>query len=108
LARVAIETPGDVRIKQMSSDFGSDYVTISDAEGNDFVLEHLDSIEVDDTFYMAFLPTDMEEDDDDYGLIILKVIEEDGEEILASIDDDVVLEDIYSRFMERFLDEEEE
>ena len=92
----------------MSNEFGSDFVTISDAEGNEFVLEHLDTIEVDDTFFMAFLPTDKEEEDDDYGLIILKVIEENGEEILASIDDDEVLEDIYSRFMERFLDEEEE
>jgi len=92
----------------MSNEFGSDFVTISDADGNDFVLEHLDSIEVDDTFYMAFLPTDIEEDDDDYGLIILKVIEENNEEVLASIDDEDLLEDIYSRFLERLLDEEEE
>ena len=92
----------------MSSEFGSDFVTISDEEGNDYVLEHLDSIEVDDTFYIAFLPTDMDEDDDDYGLIILKVVEENGEEILTSVDDDEVLEDIYARFMERLLDEEED
>ena len=92
----------------MSSEFGSDFVTISDDEGNDFVLEHLDTIEVDEIFYMAFLPTEIEEDDDDYGLIILRVIEENGEEVLSSIDDDEVLEDIYSRFMERLLDEEEE
>jgi len=92
----------------MSNDFGSDFVTISDADGNDFVLEHLDTIEVDGTYFMAFLPTDMEEDNDDYGLIILKMIEEDGEEILASIDDDDLLEDIYGRFLERLLDEEED
>ena len=92
----------------MSSEFGSDFVTISDDEGNTFVLEHLDSIEVDDTFYIAFLPSDIDEDDDDYGLIILKVVEENGEEILASVDDDEVLEDIYARFMDRLLDEEEE
>jgi len=92
----------------MSSEFGSDFVTISDDEGNTFVLEHLDSIEVDDTYYIAFLPSDMDEDDDDYGLIILKVVEENGEEILASVDDDEVLEDIYARFMDRLLDEEED
>ena len=92
----------------MSNEFGSDYVTISDAEGNDFVLEHLDSIEVDGTFYMAFLPTDIDEDDDAYGLIILMVIEEDGEEVLASIDDEDLLENIYGRFLERLLDEEDE
>ena len=91
----------------MSDEYGNDFVTISDDEGNDFVLEHLDTIEIDDTFYMAFLPTDVEEDDDDYGLILLKVIEEDGEEVLASIDDDDLLESIYGRFMERLLDEDE-
>ena len=92
----------------MSNEFGSDFVTISDDDGNDFVLEHLDTIEVDDVYYMSFLPTDIDEEDEDYGIVILKVIEEDGEEVLASIDDDEVLEDIYGRFMERLLEDEEE
>ena len=91
----------------MSSEFGSDLITISDENGNDFVLEHLDTIEIDDTFYMAFLPTDVDEEDDDYGLIILKVIEEDGEDVLVSVDDEDLLEDIYGQFIERLLDEDE-
>jgi len=91
----------------MSSEYGNDFVTISDDEGNDFVLEHLDTIEIDDTFYMAFLPTELEEDDDDYGLVILKVVEEDGEEVLISVDDDDFLESLYERFMERLTDEDE-
>jgi len=85
----------------MSDEFGNDFITISDEDGNDYILEHLDTIEVDGRFYMAFFPTDMDEDDDDFGLIILKVISEDGEDILSSIDDDELLEDIYSRFLER-------
>ena len=92
----------------MSSEYGSDFVTISDDDGNDFVLEHLDTIEIDDTFYMSFLPTDMDEDDEDYGIVILQVVEEDGEEVLTSIDDDELLEDIYGRFMERLMDEDDE
>ena len=92
----------------MSSEYGSDFVTISDEDGNDFVLEHLDTIEVDDTFYMAFLPAEMDEEDDDYGLVVLKVVEENGEELLISIDDDNLLESIYERFMERLLDEDDE
>jgi uncharacterized protein YrzB (UPF0473 family) len=91
----------------MSGAYGNDFVTISDAEGNDFVLEHLDTIEIDKTFYMAFLPADMDEEDDDYGLIILKVIEENGEDVLTTVDDDGKLEEIYECFMERLLDEEE-
>jgi len=91
----------------MSSKFGNDFVTISDDDGNDFVLEHLDTIEIDDIFYMAFYPTDIDENDDDYGIIILKMIEEDGEEVLASIDDDDLLEDIYERFLERLSEDED-
>jgi len=92
----------------MSGEFGNDFVTISDDEGNDFVLEHLDTIEIDDTFYMAFLPTDIDEDDEDYGLVILKVIEDEDEEILVSIDDDdELLQSVYERFIERLLDEDE-
>jgi uncharacterized protein YrzB (UPF0473 family) len=92
----------------MSSEFGNDIVTISDDEGNDFLLEHLDTIEMDDVFYMAFLPTDMDEDNDDYGLIILKVISEGEEDVLVSIDDDDLLEQIYERFLERLMEDEED
>ena len=87
-------------------DYGSDFITISDEDGNDFVLEHVDTMEIDDTYYLAFLPTDMDEDDDDYGLIILKAIEEGGEEILVSIDDDDLLENLCEQFIERLVEEE--
>jgi len=90
----------------MSNEYGNDYVTISDDEGNDYTLEHIDTIEADDTFYMAFTPTDIDEEDDGYGMIILKLVEENGEELLATIDDDTLLEDLYERFTERILDEE--
>ena len=91
----------------MNSEFGSDIITISDEEGNDFILEHLDTIEMDDTIYMAFLPTEIDEDDDDYGLIILSVVEEDGEDTLVTVDDDETLEAVYNRFIERLLDADE-
>jgi len=57
---------------------------------------------------MAFLPTDLDEDDEDYGLIILKVIVENGEEILGSIDDPDELEEVYELFETVLFDEEEE
>ena len=91
----------------MSSEYGNDFVTISDDDGNDFILEHLDTIEIDDTYYMAFLPAEMDEDDDDYGLVILKVVDENGEEVLVSIDDDIFLEDLYKRFIERLSEEDD-
>ena len=92
----------------MNEDFGNDIITITDDEGNEYVLEHLHTLEHKGSFYMAFLPTDIDEDDEDYGLIILKVIVENGEEILGSIDDPDELEEVYELFAAVLFDEEEE
>ena len=93
----------------MNSEFGGDLFTITDDDGNDYVLEHVDTVEIDNIFYLAFLPTDLEEDDEDFGLVILKKVEEDGEQILVSIDDDDdLLEDLFERFINRILDDEDE
>jgi len=90
----------------MGSEFGGDLLTITDDDGNDFVLEHVDSLELDGVFYLAFLPTDIEDDDDEYGLIILKRVEEDGEQILVSVDDEDFIEDLFELFINRILDGE--
>jgi len=92
----------------MSSEFGNDYVTISDDDGNDYMLEHIDTIEIEGNFYMAFLPADVDENDDNYGLVIFTVEKEDGEDVLVSIDDEGFLEELFERFKERFYDEDEE
>jgi len=91
----------------MSDDFGNDFVTISDEDGNDFVLEHVDTLEFEEEFYMALLPTDIDEDHENFGLVILKVINEDGEELLSTIDDEELLDTVYDMFMDRFTEEEE-
>lgn len=92
----------------MSEEYGSDFITITDDEGNEFELEHLDTLEMDGETYMAFLPADMNEDDEDYGIILLKVIEENGEELFGSIDDEDELGRVYQKFMEILFDDEEE
>ena len=92
----------------MSDEYGNDYVTISDDDGNEFELEHLDTAEVNDKIYMAFLPTDMDEDDENFGLIILRVTEKDGEEVLTTLDDDDELAAVYELFVDRLSDDSEE
>ena len=90
----------------MDSAYGNDYITIIDENGNEFELEHLDSIEIDGELYMAFIPTDMDEDDEDFGLIILKVVTEDEEEVFASIDDEDELKEIFDIFVDRLSEED--
>ena len=59
--------------------------------------------------YVAFLPANMDENDPDYGIIILRsVLDENGEELFESIDDDDQLQDVYEHFMVLLFDDEEE
>ncbi len=92
----------------MSEDFGSDFVTIIDDDGQEFELEILDSIEYKGNNYTAFLPADMPEDDPDYGIIILRsLLDENNDEIYESVDDEAELEDVYEHFMTILFDDED-
>ena len=92
----------------MDSDFGADYITIQDDEGNEFELEHLGTLEFEGDEYMVFLPADMDESDPDYGFVILQVVEEDGEEQFASVDDEEKLQRIYEYYMQTVFSEEDD
>jgi uncharacterized protein YrzB (UPF0473 family) len=98
----------------MSEEFGPNFVTVTDDEGNEIELEHLDTLEYNGSTYMAFFPAqfaDAEEepvDDEEYGLIILKVIQDNGEELLSTIDDEEELQSVYEQFMEFLFDDDEE
>ena len=40
----------------MSEEYGANFITVTDDEGNEFELEHLDTMELNGTTYMAFFP----------------------------------------------------
>ena len=71
----------------MDEDLGSSFITIEDEDGNEFELEQLATMEYNGQEYSAFLPADMDEDDPDYGYIILRIEEENGEELFCSVDE---------------------
>lgn len=90
----------------MSEDFGGDFITIIDDDGTEFELEVLDTMDYNDQTFVAFLPADMEEDDPDYGIIILRsVLDENGDELFESIDDDDELQDVYEHFSRILFDD---
>ena len=91
----------------MGSEYGNDFITVTDDEGNEIELEHLDTAEIDGELYMAFLPADIDEDDEDFGIVILKVIVENNEEVLTTIDDEDLLNNVYAYFIEHLSDDEE-
>ena len=95
----------------MDESFGPDFVTITDEDGNDIELEMVDVLEHNGQTYIAFFPAVGEEDDEDseeLGLIILKSITENGEDILSTPDSDEELNEVYDLFMEQLFEGEEE
>ena len=103
----------------MSEEFGPDFITVTDEDGNEFELEHLDTLEYNGNVYMAFFPavegeegddgeiTDVDVDDEEYGMVIMKVIEENGEELFSTLDSEEEEVEVYEQFMERLFADEE-
>ena len=95
----------------MADEYGPTFITVTDEDGKEIVLEFVDALEHNGQQYQAFFPAETEgedEDDPDNGLVILKVIHEDGEDILSTLDSDEELETVYDLFMESLFDEDEE
>ena len=96
----------------MQDEFGPNFITLTDEDGNDIELEYVDALELDGQTYMAFFPT-VEDDADEaaaeeFGLVILKTVMENGEEMLSKLDSDEELNRVYDLFMEQILSDEEE
>ena len=97
----------------VSEEFGPNFITVTDEDGNDIELELLDVLEHKGQTYMAFFPAvpeeEADEDSDEYGMVILKSIQENGEELLSTLDSEEELTEVYDLFMELlFQDEDEE
>lgn len=95
----------------MSEEFGPNFITLTDEDGNEIELEYVDAIEVDGQTYMAFFPTVDDDADEaaaeEFGLVILKSITENGEELLSTLDSDEELNRVYDLFMEQLMDDED-
>ena len=96
----------------MSEEYGANFITVTDEDGNEFELEHLDTIEFNGSTYLAFFPAVSEdqdaEEEEDLGLILMKVIYENGEELLSTLDSDEEAQAVYDEFMKTLLEDEEE
>ena len=88
-----------------------DIVSVVDDDGVEHLFEELDRIETDDgNRYVALLPIyddEVEILDDDGDVLILKVIEEDGETFLVQIEDDKEFNEIGNIFEDRLIEKYE-
>ena len=88
----------------MSDSYEPIIYTLTDEEGKSQQFEMLDSMEVNDQLYYAMIPYYDSEQDvaSDYGeLIVLKVVYDNNEELLATIDDDDEYQKIGNMFIEK-------
>jgi uncharacterized protein YrzB (UPF0473 family) len=84
-----------------------DLLTLVDEDGVEHEFELVDTAKFEGCDYIALVPvfeTDEEALQDSGDLIILKVIEENGEEILEAIEDDQEFDKVGEFFMERLKD----
>ena len=91
----------------MSEAFGDDFITITDEDGKEYELEVLASVEYNGATYLGVCPADQDETDE-IEVSILKVTEEDGEEILVAVTDEDELQAVYELLLAEEEPEEDE
>lgn len=87
----------------MSEEYKNNFVVLTDEEGNEKEFEHIDTLEDGGTVYLAFIPAELNLEEE-AEVVILKIIEENGEELLASVDDENESLRLYNLFMDRLED----
>ena len=92
----------------MADNYGSDFITIVDEDGEEFELEVLMAMEYNGATYQAVIPAVDAGEDVELEVSILKNVEEDGETILCAIEDEQELETVYNLIMDALYEEEEE
>lgn len=91
------------KTQENEEEYGPDILTLVDENGTEHEFEVVDNLVTDDNEYFALIPTETADniDSDDGQLVILKVVEENGEEFLDEIEDDEEFEEISGIFMDR-------
>ena len=88
--------------------YGSDFLTIVDEDGNEFELEVLSTLEYNGSTYLAVIPAAESAEQLELEVSILKSTEEDGEAILSVIEDEAELEAVHDILMDSLYEEEDE
>ena len=90
------------------SDFGNNFVVLTDEEGNDQEFEHISTLEHNGKTYCAFIPAEMSLSEEAEVVILRMENEGTDDEVLVSIDDDAEAQELFNLFMDELekLDDE--
>lgn len=92
----------------MSEEYGNDFVTLIDEDGNEVEFEHIDTVEYEGVTYLAFIPAELSVEEDAEIVIMQVVTDENGEELLEGVEDDDIADAVFNIVMERAEAEDEE
>lgn len=92
----------------MSEEYGNDFVTLIDEDGNEVEFEHIDTVEYEGVTYLAFIPAELSVEEDAEVVIMQVVTDENGEELLEGVEDDDIADAVFTIVMERAEAEDEE
>ena len=82
-------------------------VELTDEDGVTTAFEYQATIQLDGAEYVVLMAPEEDEDDEEGSVVIMKIEEQDGEDVYVSVDDDDVAQKVFDLFLE-YLDEEEE
>ena len=89
----------------MSDRYGDDFITITDEDGQEYELEVLCTAEHQGRTYLGVCPAGSE-DDVELEVSVLKVTEENGEELLEAVTDEEELSAVYDLLLNDYEDDE--
>jgi uncharacterized protein YrzB (UPF0473 family) len=93
------------KINETMDENAEEIVMLTDEDGNEHAFALIAEAALNGTQYYALIPADGENDDEFCEYIILKMVEEDGEENLVSIDDDEEFDTVADYFDDLFSEE---
>ena len=90
------------------NEYGSDYITITDEDGVSYEMEILSRFFCGEQEYVALTPADAEDEAAELEVNLLRVSEENGEELLEAIADEDELERAYDTLLTLVFEDEDE
>ena len=104
-----MENRNDMELENLENeDYTPDLISLEDEDGESHDFEIVSAIEEEDATYVALVPVYDEPEEsleEPADLVILKVMEEDGEEFFESIDDEMEFNRISKKFMDSLKDD---
>lgn len=87
----------------LKNEFSPDVMTLVDDDGKEHTFEILDTIENDNGFFYALFPQN-EKSNSDSSYYIFELIEDNGEQVLAEVQDTDLLNELAKTFESHFED----